>query len=158
MLSGSVGREGCCKQVTLACVRSVSATLGLPFSQCVCFPCQRCLGSRLLCQDLFEDGPGLYTLPRSKPLRFMYSGSPQRCRLGWACVLCPSQVRAAQGTRCFARVVAATYRLPHPCCLLFRVYNRCTFSGVPCVSSGELMSGCDPPGGCRPSRIPKSLG
>ena len=41
-------------------------------------------------------GPGLYALPRSKPLRFRYSGSPQRCRLGWACILCPSQVQVAQ--------------------------------------------------------------
>ena len=40
---------------------------------------------------------------------------------------------------------AATYRFPHPSCLVFWVYNRRTFSGVPCVSSGELISGCDPP-------------
>ena len=33
---------------------------------------------------------------RSKPLRLRHSGSPQRRRLGWACVLCPSQVRAAR--------------------------------------------------------------
>ena len=32
--------------------------------------------------------------------------------LGWACVLCPSQVRAAQVMRCLASAVAATYRLP----------------------------------------------
>ena len=37
-------------------------------------------------------GPGLHALPRSKPLRFRYSGTPQRRRLGWACVLCPSQI------------------------------------------------------------------
>ena len=36
----------------------------------------------------------------------------QRRRLGWACVLCPSQVRAAQVMRCLASAVAATYRLP----------------------------------------------
>ena len=61
-------------------------------SQCVCFPCLHCLGSRLLCRELSEASPGLYALPRSKPLRFRYSGSPQRCRLSWACVLWPSQV------------------------------------------------------------------
>ena len=59
-----------------------------PHSGCVCFPCLHCLGSRLLCQELSEAGPGLYALPRSKPLRFRYSGTPQRCRLGWACILC----------------------------------------------------------------------
>ena len=30
-------------------------------------------------------------------------------------------------------------------------------SGEPCVSSGELISGCDPPSGCQPSRISGSL-
>ena len=100
-----------------------------PHSRCVCFPCHHCLGSRLLCRELSEAGPGLYALPRSKPLRFRYLGSPQRCRLGWACVLCPSQVRAAQVMRCLATVVAETYRLPCPCCSVFWVYNWRTFSG-----------------------------
>ena len=40
----------------------------------------------------------------------------------------------------------ATYHLPHPSCLVFWVYNGRAFSDVPCVSSGELISGCDPPG------------
>ena len=129
-----------------------------PCSRRVCFPCLHCLGSRLLCQELSKVGPGLYALPRSKPLRFRYSGSPQRGRLSWACVLCPSQIRAAQVTMCLVSMVAVTYRLPCPCRSVFRVYSRRAFSGVTCVSSGELISGCDPPGGCQPSRIPGSLG
>ena len=67
-----------------------------PHSWRVCFPCLHCLGSRLLCWELSEVGAGLYALPRSKPLRFRYLGSPQRRRLSWACVLCPSQVRVPQ--------------------------------------------------------------
>ncbi|XDA77709.1 hypothetical protein R6Z07F_007839 [Ovis aries] len=53
-------------------------------------------GSRLLRWELSEAGPGLHAPPRSKPLRLRHSGSPQRRRLSWACVLCPSQVRVAQ--------------------------------------------------------------
>ena len=158
MFSPAVGRKELCKQITLACVRSVPATLGLPHSRCVCFPFLHCLGSRLLCRELSEVGPGLYALPRSKLLGFRYSGSPQRHRLCWACVLCPSQVQAAQVTRCLASMVAAIYRLPRPCCLVFLVYNYRTFSGVPRFSSGEVISGRDPLRGCRPSRIPRSLG
>ena len=30
LFSRAVGREGCCKQITLACARSVSASLGMP--------------------------------------------------------------------------------------------------------------------------------
>ena len=59
-----------------------------PRSWHVCFPCLHCLGSRLLCQELSEAGPGLYALPRFKLLRFRYLGSPQRRTLGWACILC----------------------------------------------------------------------
>ena len=33
-------------------------------------------------------GPALRGLPRPKPLRFRFSGPPQKHRLGWACVLC----------------------------------------------------------------------
>ena len=57
-------------------------------------------------------GPGLPVPPRSKPLRFRHLGSPQRRRIGWASVLCPSQVRAAQVMRCLASAIAVTYRLP----------------------------------------------
>ena len=77
-----------------------------PLSQHVCFHGLHFSSSRLLCQELFEVSSGLRALPRSKPLRFRFSGIPQRCRLGWACVLCPSQVRAAQATRCLASAVS----------------------------------------------------
>ena len=114
----------------------------------MCGECSQCLGHTVFapahvmcafpvytsqtlgCSDgeLSEVGPGLHALPRSKLLRFRFSGIPQRRRLGWACVLCPSQVQAAQVTRCLASAVAATYRLPRPCCLVFWVYSWRTFS------------------------------
>ena len=100
-----------------------------PHSRHMCPPCKHCSGSRLLCWELSKAGPRLHAPPRSKPLRFRHSGSPQRRRLGWACILCPSQVRAAQVMRCLASVVAATYCLPCPCRSVFWVYNRRTFSG-----------------------------
>ena len=43
-------------------------------------------------RELSKVGPGLRALPRYKPLRFRFSGTPQRHRLCWACVLCPAQV------------------------------------------------------------------
>ena len=56
--------------------------------------------------ELSKAGPGLSALPRSKPLRFRFSGTPQRHRLSSACVLCPSQVHAAQVTRCLASALS----------------------------------------------------
>ena len=59
-----------------------------------------------------EAGPGPHAPPRSKPLRFRHSGSPQRHRLSSACILCSSQVRAAQVMRCLVSANVVTYRLP----------------------------------------------
>ena len=124
-----------------------------PQSRRVCFPCQHCLASRLLYRELSGADPGLCTLRRSKPLRFKYSGTPQRHRLGWACFLCPSQVLAAQVTRCLVNAVptprpleAAFYCLPIRRSVLW-VYSGRAFSGEPYISSGKLISGCDPPSG-----------
>ena len=100
-----------------------------PCSRCVCPPCPRCSGSRLLHREPSEAGPGLHAPPRAKLLRLRHSGSPQRCRLGWACVLCPSQVRAAQVLRCLVSTLAATYGLPRPCHSGFWAYTRRTSSG-----------------------------
>ena len=77
----------------------------------VCFPSLHFSCSRLLCQELSEAGPGLCALSRSKPLRFRFLGTPQRCRLCWACALCPFQVRAAQLTRCLASAVTPSWRV-----------------------------------------------
>ena len=92
-----------------------------------------CLRLALGCMHL----PGL-------SLRFRHSGSPQRCRLGWACILCPSQVQAAQVTRCLASTLSqlgsASYHLPSPSRLVSWVHHKSVISGVPCVSSGELIS------------------
>ena len=42
--------------------------------------------------------------------------------------------------------------------LCFWVCSGNVVSGVLCVSSGELISGCDPLGRCQPARIPGRLG
>ena len=56
--------------------------------------------------ELSKVGPGFHTLPRSELLSFRFSGTTQRHRLGWACILCPSQVQAAQVTRCLASTLS----------------------------------------------------
>ena len=42
--------------------------------------------------------------------------------------------------------------LPRPSCLVSRVHCKSTVSGVPCVSSGELISGCKAPVNCSGSQ------
>ena len=122
-------------------------------SQCVYFHGLHFSGSRLLCRELSDVGPGLHALPRSKPLRFRFLGTTQRhSRLGLRFV--PFSGPSSSGDQVLGehshrQVGGASYRLLRPSCSVFCVYNRCAFSGVPCVSSGELISGCDPPGGCQ---------
>ena len=76
------------------------------------FPVYTAQASGCSAVELSGVGHGLCELARSKPLRFRFSGTPQRCRLCWACILCPSQVRAVQVMRWLASAIAATYRLP----------------------------------------------
>ena len=47
--------------------------------------------------------------------------------------------------------------LPGPSFSVSWVHHKSAVSGVPCVSSGELISSCNPPGRCQPSRIPGRL-
>ena len=108
MFSRAVGREEHCKQISLSCVgsaHSVSATLGLPLLRGVCS------GSRLLCRKWALVCVHFPSLSHSS----LFLGTPQMCRLAWACVLCPSQVRAAQATRCLGskwRVCLITCLVP----------------------------------------------
>ena len=131
-------------------------------SQRVCFPSLHCSGSRLLCRELSKAGPGLRALPRSKLLRFRFSCTPQRHRLSWVCIFCHSQVSAAQTTRFLVSTISQegdeSYHLPGPSPLVSWVYSKSAISGVLYVSSGELISGSNCPGGCQSPRIPGRLG
>ena len=142
--------------------RSVWVTLGLPLLMVCVLSQSTLLRLQVALQGM---GPGMRVLSRSKLLRFRFLGTPQRHRLGWTCVLCPYQVRAAQATKCLVNTVSPRWGgggcillPPSPIHLVFRVAVNAPLSGVPCVSSGELISGCDPPSRCQPSRIPGSLG
>ena len=66
---------------------------GFAPAHCMCsFPVYTAQAPGCSAGELSKAGPGLRALPRSKPLRLRFLGTPQRHRLGWACDLCPSQV------------------------------------------------------------------
>ena len=119
--SHAVGMKGCCKQITLACVHSVSAPLGLsPLTAhttqalgcsagnrlrlalgCMHLPClsHSNSGTHVVLRGADLVGPAFCALPRSKELRTL------------------------------ASVVAATYHFSSPCCSFFWVYNWLPFLG-----------------------------
>ena len=164
LFSRAVGREKHRKQISLACVgsaRSVWATLGLALLRaCVFFPCTllrlqmalqghcpkralgfvhfpgpSCSGSGSQVSTVAQTQLGVHFVPSSEQLR----------RPGAWRVRCP-------------RWAVRLNHLLCPSLSVSRVRSGNTVSGVLYVSSGELTSGCDPPVGCRPSRIPGSLG
>ena len=77
-----------------------------PSSQPICLPGLHCSGSRSLCRELSKASPRFCAIPRSKLLRFGFLGTPQRHRVGMACILCPSQVQGAQETRCLVSTLS----------------------------------------------------
>ena len=88
------------------CLQCLSNTWFAPAHGACIFPLYTSQALECSARELSEVGPGLCALPRSKPLRFSFLGSPQRGRLCLAGVFCPSQVRAAQATRCLASSVS----------------------------------------------------
>ena len=64
LFSRAVGKEGCCKQISLACACSVASTLGLPLL--VVHTAQALHSST---RKPSGAGPRLHAPPRSKPLR-----------------------------------------------------------------------------------------
>ena len=150
-----MGREGHCRQISLACVgstHSVPATLGLPpLTVCMLSLCTL-LRLQVVLQGV---GPELRAVPRPKPLWFRFSGTPQRPRLGWACVLCLPCLSSSANQELDEHTLPGC-STPYSLCGPSLSFWACQ-SGAPCVSSGDLSSGCDPPGGCQPSRISGSL-
>ena len=148
LFSPAVRREGHCRQISLACVGStcsVPATLGLARLTARVLSRLHCSSSRLL-----------YRERALSCVQFQFSGTPQKCRLGWACSLClprPQQLRqpgagGAHSARCMA---PSPFRGPS---LSFRASRL----GVPCVCSGELVCSCDPPSRCQPPESQEVFG
>ena len=101
------------------------------------FPCVSCSGSvsQVLCKGTDSVGCAFFALPWSEQLR--WPGAWQ--------VYCP-------------RWTGCLNHLPGHDHLVSWVYCESTVSSVPCVSSEELISGCNPPGRCQPSRMPWRCG
>ena len=104
---------------------------------CMHFPGLSCSGSGSQTFHKGTDlvGPAFCALPRSKQLR----------RPGAWQAHCP------RWSICLNHLASHSRLVPW-------VHCKSTVSGVPCISSGELIPRCNPPGRCQPSRISGRLG
>ena len=75
-----------------------------PHSWHMCFPGLHCLGSRLLFRGTVQTG--LCALPRSKLLRFRFSGTPQRHRLGLSMCLVSFPGPSSSGNQVLASALS----------------------------------------------------
>ena len=79
-------------------------------------------------------GPGLHAFPRPNH-QVPFLGYSTEALLGWACFLCPCQLRAARVARCLrsalSQVCGASYRLPGPSPSVSWVRHESAVSGVP---------------------------
>ena len=150
-----MGREGHCRQMSLACVgrtHSVPATLVLPplparvLSPSTLLRLQAALqgaGSKLLhFPGLSRSGSGSWVLHKGA-----HSVRPAFCAF-------PSL--SSSGSQELDERTLPGCRAPSPLHGPRLSFHMRRF-GAPCVSSGELVSSCDPPSGCQPSRISESL-
>ena len=160
-----MGREEHCKQISLACVGSacsVWTTLGLPQFTAAC-------AFRVYTTQVPECPAGHYP---KQALHFMHfpglslSGSrswvlrkgTDSVRLAFFAFPRSKQLRQPGAWRAHtSQLGSESYHLPGPSRSVSWVRSRSTVWGVPRVSSGELISGCDPPDGCQLSRIPGRL-
>ena len=104
------GRNTAKKKISLACVRSACrawTTLGLlQLMAARAFLIYTAQVSGCSAGSLSKVDAVFCALPRSELLRFRFSGIPQGHRLSCVCVLCPSQVRAAQATSCLVSTLS----------------------------------------------------
>ena len=150
-----MGKEEHYKQISLECVgstRSILVSLGLPLLMaCVLFPSTllrlqvalqwNCLKRAMGCvhfSGLSHSGSGSRVLHKGAD-----SVGPAFCALHRS-----EQLRQPGAWRAHSSQVQCILSLPRSQPLDFRGGSGCVLSGVPCISSGELISGCNPPGGC----------
>ena len=119
LFSRAVGREGCCKQILLACACNVSSTLGLSL---LAVHTAQALHSSA--GEPSEAGPRLHAPPRSKPLRLSAQEALRGVDLVGPAFCAPPR---SEWLRSLASAVAAS--MAFPCRSAFWVYRWRSFSG-----------------------------
>ena len=125
-----------------------------PCSRCVCFPRLHCSGFRLLCREWALGCVHFPALNHSGPGSLVLHKGTDLVGLVFCAVPRSEQLRRPGAWRAHSSPVRCVLSAPWSQSLGF---PGAPISGVPCISSGELISGCDPLSGCQPSRISGSI-
>ena len=157
---------GTLQQISLACVRSahsVWATLGLPALMACVLSWYTLLRLQVALEgNCLRWAWVVYTSQvYATQVHVLWYSTKAQTQLGLSFVPFPGLSSSSDkvlAEHTLPRWGCGSYHLPSPSCSVSWVCSGSAISGVLCVSSGELISGCDPPGGCQPSKIPRRLG
>ena len=139
------------------CLQCMDHTGFAPAHSGVSFLDLHCSGSRLLCRGTVQSRLCISCTSQVQVLR--YSTKADSVGRAFCALPRPKQLRRPGAWRVHCpRWSVCLNHLPGPSHWVSWVCHEVTVSGVPCVSSRELISGCDPPSGCQLSRIPGRLG
>ena len=125
------------------------------------FPGLHCSGSRLLCWGTVQCGLWVAYTSQIYAAEVQVLGYSPKAQTQLGLHSMPFPGLSSSGDQVLSKLTLprcrVSYHLPGPSHLVSWVLSGSTVSGVPCVSSGELISGCDPPCRCQMTRIPGRL-
>ena len=139
--------------------RSVWATLGLPpLTACSLSWSTLLSSSRLLCRGTVQSRPWVLCTRQVSAAQAQVLRCSTKAQT-WLGISCPGQSSSDIQVLGECPVPGGLYfsHLPCPRRSLSWVRHKSADSGALCISSGELICGCDPSGRCQPSRIPGRL-
>ena len=116
-----------------------------PLSQRVCVPGLHFSGFRFLCRGAVQSRPWVLCTSQVHVLGYC---TKAQTWLSLRFVPFPGPSSSGDqvlGEHSQPQLEGASYHLPGPSHSVSWVLNGSAISGVPCVSSGTLISGCDPP-------------
>ena len=159
-----MGREELCKRISVACVGSacsVWATLGLPLLTACVLSRSTLLRLQVVLQGTVQSRPWVLCTSQlsAAQVQLLRYSTKVQTHLGLHVVPFP-------GLSSSGNQVLGKHTLPRwAVCLITSPVPAARFPGCTvgaqsqvCCVSGELISDCNPPGRCQPSRIPGSLG
>ena len=129
-----------------------------PRSRRVCFPGLHCSGSRVPCRETVSRGPWVACAAQVQAAGVQVRGYSAKAQALLGLHFVPAPSLSSSGDHVLGNALSQVCSASTTSLIPAAWFPGCPVRGVPCVSSGELISDCNPPGRCQLSRISGRLG
>ena len=129
-----------------------------PCSRRGCFPGLHCSGSRVPCRETVSRGPWVACAAQVQAAGVRLRGYSTKAHALLGLHFVPAPSLSSSGDHVLGNALSQVCSASTTSLIPAAWFPGCPVRGVPCVSSGELISDCNPPGRCQPSRISGRLG